>query len=113
MGARHLALLAVLVAAGCHDPRDRFASGEPGSSPAEKAPALPVASPGRSTGIKECDEYFQKLKDCKGMPEASKAALEQAVETIKKSIAAAPNDAAKQAMAEGCKQGMAGLTACQ
>ncbi|MBI4702633.1 MAG: hypothetical protein HY744_16045 [Deltaproteobacteria bacterium] len=99
-----VALLAAMALVGCKKEGGGDKPGATGEAPSGAT---------GSTGVKECDEYFQKLKDCKGMPEASKAALEQAAETMRKSIAAAPNDAAKQAMAEGCKQGMAGLTACQ
>ncbi|MBI4700146.1 MAG: hypothetical protein HY744_03090 [Deltaproteobacteria bacterium] len=110
---RGLVPLAILVATACSDPRDRFASGERGASPPGRAPALPVAGPGRSTGIKECDDYLGVLEKCvKNTPEPGKAAMGQALKSARESYMRADVPAeTKAAWASACKQAADSLAA--
>jgi hypothetical protein len=59
---------------------------------------------GDGSGVKECDEYFEKVKNCKGMPEAAKKAMDDAAKSMKDNISKAANADAKKAFASSCKQ---------
>lgn len=59
---------------------------------------------GDGTGVKECDEYFEKVKNCKGMPEQAKKAMDDAAKTMRENINKAANAEAKKAFASSCKQ---------
>ena len=62
------------------------------------------AASSEGSGVKECDEYFEKVKNCKGMPEAAKKAMDDAAKNMKESISKAGTPEAKKAFASSCKQ---------
>lgn len=72
-----------------------------------------AASGGDSTGVAECDAYFKKIKECKGMPAEAKKALDDAAKTMKDAIDKAPNAEAKKAYAQGCKTASDAITGCK
>ena len=77
------------------------------ASPAAAAsPAATTAASGDKIGVPECDDYIAKVEAClKGkVPEASKGALQTALDTNRKAWRdAAANPQTKAALAQGCK----------
>lgn len=73
--------------------------------PAEPAPA----AAGDSVGVPECDEYISKYTACLSgkVPEASRAAMEQGLTTMRDAWKkAAETEAGKAGLAQACKTAM-------
>jgi hypothetical protein len=89
-----------------------------GNAPAAKATAAPpaattaqapAASAAGDIGVPECDDYIAKYSACldSKVPEAGRAALRQAFDQTKAAWKqAATTQAAKDALAMGCKQAL-------
>ena len=83
---------------------DEAKEGEPGKE-GEPAPE----GEGASVGVPECDEYINKYTAClkDKMPEASRGAMEQGLNTMKDAWKkAAETEAGKAGLANACKMAM-------
>lgn len=89
--------VAMLAAAALMGACDKKEGGDKGGDTSK-------AASGDGSGVKECDEYFEKVKSCKGMPEAAKKAMDDAAKTMKENIDKAGTPEAKKAFASSCKQ---------
>lgn len=112
------AAVALVLATGCYQ-----STGDDDTTPV--ASTIPTAAysavgadyppPGggtASTGIAECDDYFRKISDCKGVPAATRTALIDAAKAMRESIAQATTDDQKDAIKESCRAAADALSVC-
>ena len=94
------------------EPKKDDTAGQPaGTTPTGTAPTTDQAAPaggGGATGIAECDEYIkvvEKYVSCDKIPQASRDATKQGLDTMKKGWGPSMPDDAKKAAADACKAG--------
>ena len=85
-------------------------AGGAGTDPAVAggAAAGGAAAAGGNTGIAECDEYIKvvdKYVSCDKIPQASRDATKQGLDTMRKGWSSGMPDDAKKAAADACKAG--------
>jgi hypothetical protein len=65
-----------------------------------------------TSGIPECDAYFQKIENCRGLPPSTRTALVDAAKAMRESIAKATSPEMKDALKQSCQAATEALSVC-
>ena len=84
----------------------------PDAQGADYPPAGAASAVVSTTGVPECDAYFQKIRTCTALPKSAMTSFAEAEKAMREAITRSATPEARRAIGQACEQAQSSLTMC-